>query len=257
MEADAAALHGRLPRVRPWRQGEQAVYDTAARNVLCLACAVNASQTEIPAVGAVGTEAAVSHLAAYSTGIAAPDAAPPEADPAHDDAATSPINAGTAGASARREFERRAEKREKRIRANHPKLGGLILALTDDPPSITAWRTGAAGSERLGGILDSLADRGVLALHDRRIPRSRANIDHIAIGPAGVFVIDAKRYKGRPSLRVEGGILRPRTETLVVCGRCSNNLIDGMHKLLAFVQGAIGDEVPITGMLVTQQAKVL
>jgi hypothetical protein len=129
----------------------------------------------------------------------------------------------------------------------------------------------AAGEERLGGILDSLADRGVRVLHDRRIPRSRANIDHIAVGAAGVFVIDAKRYKGRPSLRVEGGILRPRTETLMVGGRRSNNLIDGMHKQLAVVQGVIGREVPITGMVVflgadwpliggafvTQQVKVL
>ena len=38
------------------------------------------------------------------------------------------IDAGTAGASARREFERRKAAREARIRANHPKLGGLILA---------------------------------------------------------------------------------------------------------------------------------
>ena len=29
------------------------------------------------------------------------------------------------------------------------------------------------------------------------MPRSRANIDHVAIGPAGVTVIDAKRYRGR------------------------------------------------------------
>ncbi len=34
-------------------------------------------------------------------------------------------------------------------------------------------------------------------LHDRRIPGSRANIDHIAIATSGVWVIDAKRYKGK------------------------------------------------------------
>lgn len=33
-------------------------------------------------------------------------------------------------------------------------------------------------------------------LHDRRIPGTLANIDHIAIGPGGVYVIAAKRSAG-------------------------------------------------------------
>jgi Nuclease-related domain. len=32
-------------------------------------------------------------------------------------------------------------------------------------------------------------------VHDRRIPRSRANIDHIVIAPRGIYVIDTKHYK--------------------------------------------------------------
>ena len=67
------------------------------------------------------------------------------------------VEPGTAGASARREFERRKAKREERIRAKHPKLGGLILALSDERQSTTAWDTGAAGEERLGKGLDRLA----------------------------------------------------------------------------------------------------
>lgn len=198
-------------------QGDPAVYDKAARNVICANCADRCS-TEEP-----GTMLQVE---------------------------SAPIDPGNAGASARREFERRSAKREQRIRSAHPRIGGLILALSDDPQSTTAWRRGAAGEERLGGILDALTDQGVRALHDRRIPRSRANIDHIAIGAAGVFVIDAKRYQGRPSLRVDGGILRPRTETLMVARRCKNGLVDGMHRQLAAVQSVIGSDVPISGMLV-------
>ncbi|WP_344132744.1 hypothetical protein [Pedococcus bigeumensis] len=30
----------------------------------------------------------------------------------------------------------------------------------------------------------------------------------------GVHVIDAKKYRGRPQLKIEGGILRPRVERL-------------------------------------------
>lgn len=230
--------------------GEQAVYDKAARNVVCLACADGSRAAADAGAIADSKEVANTHRAEINSCTAGPNTAPPPLSPGRDGATNIPIDPGTAAASARREFERRAAKRETRIRETHPKLGRLILALTDDPQRTTAWRTGAAGEERLGGILDALSDQGVRALHDRRIPRSRANIDHIAIGPAGIFVIDAKRYKGRPSLRVEGGILRPRTETLMVGGRRSNNLVDGMHKQLAVVEDVIGSDVPITGMLV-------
>jgi len=36
--------------------------------------------------------------------------------------------------------------------------------------------------------------RRLWILHDRRIPGSRANIDHIVVAPSGVWIIDAKRY---------------------------------------------------------------
>ena len=65
------------------------------------------------------------------------------------------VDPGTAGASARREFERRKAAREQRIRTKHPKLGGLILAVSDEPQSTTAWNTGALGEEKLGGGLGS------------------------------------------------------------------------------------------------------
>ncbi|GAA4729496.1 hypothetical protein GCM10023350_10970 [Nocardioides endophyticus] len=102
---------------------------------------------------------------------------------------TDPIDAGTPGASARREYERRQAKRETRIRKNHPKLGGLILAMTDDPQSTTAWDTGAIGEERLGQRLNELSSDTMRVLHDRRNPGTRANIDHIAVTPTGIHVI--------------------------------------------------------------------
>jgi hypothetical protein len=32
---------------------------------------------------------------------------------------------------------------------------------------------------------------------DLAVPGRRANTDHLAIGPGGVFVIDSKQYRGR------------------------------------------------------------
>lgn len=156
---------------------------------------------------------------------------------------------GSPGASARREFERRKAKREERTRTKHPKLGGLILALSDDPQSTKAWDIGALGEERLGNRLNELASESLRVLHDRRIPGSRANIDHIAVAPTGVYVIDAKRYKGRPQLRIEGGILRPRVEKLLVGSRDCTRLVDGVLKQVDIVRGLVGDDLPVHGVL--------
>lgn len=159
------------------------------------------------------------------------------------------VEAGTPGASARREFERRRATREERIRTKHPKLGGLIHALSDDPQSTKAWDTGALGEERLGNRLNELASDALQVLHDRRIPGSRANIDHLAVTPTGVYVIDAKKYRGRPHLKVEGGLLRPRVEKLLVGTRDCTKVVDGVLKQVDIVRGVVGDEVPVHGTL--------
>ena len=159
------------------------------------------------------------------------------------------VESGTAGASARREFERRKAKREERIRGRHPKLGGLILALSDERQSTTAWDVGAAGEERLGKGLDQRASDTVRLLHDRRIPKSRANIDHIAVTASGVYVIDAKKYRGRPHLKVEGGFFRPREERLLVGSRDCTKLVDGVLKQVDVVRGLLDADVPVHGVL--------
>lgn len=159
------------------------------------------------------------------------------------------IESGTPGGSARREFERRRLAREERIRTAHPRIGGLILALSEDPQSTRAWDTGAAGEERLGSRLNAMASDALRVLHDRRLPNSRANIDHLAVTPGGVYVIDAKKYRGRPRLRVDGGLLRPRVEKLVVGTRDCTKVVDGLLKQVEVVRAVVGDGVPVHGLL--------
>ncbi len=155
---------------------------------------------------------------------------------------------GVAGGSARREYERRKTKDEERLRAKWGRFGGIAAALSDERQSTAAWEKGAIGEERLGTRLDALVSEDVTVLHDRRIPGSRANIDHIVITRAGVWVIDAKRYKGRPELRVEGGLLRPRVEKLMVGRRDCTGLVDGALKQVECVR-EVSAGVPITGVL--------
>jgi hypothetical protein len=109
-----------------------------------------------------------------------------------------PLDRGKAGASAVHSYERLRIRREQRARDRFGRLSGVYLALTDDPQSTVAWAQGGRGEQLLGGYLEKIHDeRVVVVLHDRRIPGTRANIDHIAITRSGaVWAIDAKNYAG-------------------------------------------------------------
>lgn len=214
--------------------GATGVYERGSKTVICLACA----GTPVPASdGAMAAAEQGAGTEAQASGPTEPER----------------VVAGSAGASAQREYERRRANRENRIRTAHPKIGGFLLAVSDEPQSTTAWATGARGEELLGKRLDGLAGEGVRLLHDRRIPRTKANIDHIAVSTAGVFVIDAKRYKGRPQLHVEGGLFRPRVEKLVVGTRDQTKLVEGVHKQVDLVRAALEAagvaDVPVRGVL--------
>lgn len=220
--------------------GTTATYDRANKAVTCAACTAGPATPELH-------PAAVAHpIAPPPIEAAIKDVPPPAAVPQQ-------VITGTAGESARREYQRRKSNREARIQGTHPRIGKFLLTVTDDPQSTKAWAVGARGEELLGKRLDGLTERGVQVLHDRRIPRTTANIDHIAVGPSGVFVIDAKRYQGRPSLRVEGGLFRPRIEKLMVGSHDCTKLVAGVHKQLDLVRAALGragqTEVPLRGML--------
>lgn len=68
------------------------------------------------------------------------------------------------------------------------------------------FERGAAGEAATAEVLAGLPSEWT-ALHDVRWPGRRlANVDHVVIGPGGVFVIDSKNWSGRVS--TEGGHLR-------------------------------------------------
>jgi hypothetical protein len=67
-----------------------------------------------------------------------------------------------------------------------------------------AWRRGAAGERRTARLLRRLERDGYTSLHDLAVPGSAANIDHLVIGPSGVFVVDSKQYTGRVHQSLDG-----------------------------------------------------
>lgn len=81
-------------------------------------------------------------------------------------------------------------------------LTALRLGVELTPKSSTrACARGADGEVAVAKVLDGLVDEGWVAVHDRRLPRG-PQLDHVVVGPGGVFTVDAKRYTGQ--LRVDG-----------------------------------------------------
>jgi hypothetical protein len=85
-------------------------------------------------------------------------------------------------------------------------------------------------------------------LHDRRMPHTRANIDHVAVTASGVYLIDTKRYRGK--IRVHKPLFG--APKLKIAGRDQTKLIDGLAKQVAVVQAALADaalDIPVGGCL--------
>jgi hypothetical protein len=146
---------------------------------------------------------------------------------------------GVAGNSAHRELERRRERR-KADSLPRSRFLALVLGPSAEERRRVAeekrWASGARGEEL---VAESLARRcpTVPVLHDRQMPHSRANIDHIGITASGVYVIDAKRYRGK--IEVCKPLLG--SPKLKIAGRDRTKLLDGLGRQVAAVQASLED----------------
>jgi hypothetical protein len=166
-----------------------------------------------------------------------------------------PVVAGEAGSSALREYERRQKRREDYARE---KLGGLGVALArviDGPATTQAWKRGGEGERRVGARLEKLlAGSEVRLLHDRLVPGAgRQNIDHIALGPGGVTVVDTKNYRGKVRVQRVGGLFAPRRTILSIKGRDQTKLVTGVERQVELLQTTLAAggeaEVEVRGAL--------
>lgn len=144
---------------------------------------------------------------------------------------------GTPGASSQREYERRKAAREARVKRQLGEImGGVALATEREPQSTLAWAVGAYGEKLLAHTLSGIP--GIKVLHDRRVPQTRGNLDHIVVAPAGVFVVDAKLLKGLIHIRHVGS--RFKTDRrLYVGSRDRSRLAENMSWQIERVQRAL------------------
>jgi hypothetical protein len=152
---------------------------------------------------------------------------------------------GTPGASAQAEYQRRraaehaawARTRPLRVAATVlAGLGGLLVAAVaglpwpaalavslaagggawwrlrfHPSPEAEAWQRGADGERHLARLLEPLAKQGWGVEHDLPVRGATGNLNHVVIGPPGIFAIDVQDYHGRLRLSRDGLLWHGRT----------------------------------------------
>ena len=233
-------------------RGAKAWHDAETKSVQCSDCHARAdladaqAPSELRSTATDGPEASPSSLAQEALEIV------------HQTTAVEPLAfaSGVGGAAARHEYERRKAKDDAKLAERHAFWRAANRFFYPDGRQTThAWKVGAEGEERLARVLEGLMESGVgYPLHDRRMPGSRGNINHLFVGPGGVFVIDAKHFKGADiSIDYVGGLFSPRVEFLKVDGRQRKGLLEGVLKQAEAIWGALAStsfaEIPVTPML--------
>lgn len=186
----------------------------------------------------------------------------------------SPGMAPGAGTSAQAEFDRRRARTGDRIRQVWPVLVGVTVAVMvaaylvvqgwlgpswgalaaigvvavfgfgvfELPQTTMAWRKGAEGERRTAKYLAGLEEAGFVVLHDRRVPGYGGNLDHVAIGPSGVWAIETKRLSGK--VEIIG-------DELWIGRRRQDRIIDQAFREAIAVQVALRDQLDPLGLTVT------
>jgi Nuclease-related domain len=90
--------------------------------------------------------------------------------------------------------------------------GGAWWRLRFHPsPEAAAWRRAADGERHLARLLEPLAQQGWGVEHDLPVRGATGNLNHVVIGPPGIFAIDLRHYRGRLRLSHDGLLWHGRT----------------------------------------------
>ncbi len=86
--------------------------------------------------------------------------------------------------------------------------------------------------------LDALADYGYVILDDRHVASAHAAVDHLVVGPSGVFVVDRQAWTGQISAS---------SDTIYVDGRQRSGATDEVLRATTAVEQVLGHELKPLG----------
>ncbi|MFZ0040673.1 MAG: nuclease-related domain-containing protein [Solirubrobacteraceae bacterium] len=116
-------------------------------------------------------------------------------------------------------------------------------------------RQGEQGEIDSAAAIEKAVEKvGGVALHNRRMPGGRGDIDHITIVPSGIYVIDTKAVTGKIEIRSRS--LKP--PVLFIGGRDRTTYLDGLDRQIKAVRDALQSteyrSVPVQAVLCFTQA---
>lgn len=143
-----------------------------------------------------------------------------------------------------------AKQQAKELRDAQPfltRLARVVGVHTDE----RAYRIGADGEETVGARLDRLPNPPWMALHDIVRNEKGTNIDHLVVGPAGVFSLNTKHHPKAKVVVTE--------KSFRVNGYAENYFYVARHeakKVSDILSAAMGRSIPVRAMIVVMGAEL-
>jgi len=126
-----------------------------------------------------------------------------------------------------------------------------VLGISPLSQESSPWYKGALGEIAVGRILEGLGPEW-LVLHAIPVGKGSSDIDHVLVGPAGVFTVNTKNHSGQ-SVWVAG-------RTLMVAGKKTRHLYNAAYEAARaskLLSAAVGAAVDVTGIVVVVDPKSL
>ncbi|WP_157780365.1 NERD domain-containing protein [Leifsonia xyli] len=118
-------------------------------------------------------------------------------------------------------------------------------------PDARSWYVGALGEIEVGRLLSGLGP-GWFLRHSVPIGAGTKDVDHLVIGPAGVFAINTKHHSGG-SVWVGDHVLRINNQNKRYLSAAASDANDVSRRLA----GKVGFEVPVTPVLAMLNARTI
>lgn len=128
-------------------------------------------------------------------------------------------------------------------------LLGRIFGADPLSPDNYSWYKGALGEITVGQVLERLGPVWTV-LHAVPVGAGTSDIDHVLIGPAGVFTLNTKNHTGQ-SVWVAG-------QTLMVAGKKQRHLYNASHeaaRAAKLLTRSVNAAVEVTGVVVVVAPK--